>query len=395
MDFISVFEARAVLTENVYRGDIIEIPLLECIGKFAADAVIAPMDIPGFDNAAMDGFCFRYADYEKQIPLNVRYTIQAGEITLPELLPGEAAKIFTGAPIPKGGDTVVMQEKTYLEEGRLYFTDNDFIEGANIRQRASQTPAGETILTEHTLINAGVIGFLAGFGIQSLKVFKAPRIGICCTGKELVAPGQPLQFGQIYESNSISLQAMLAEMNITPLVIKTVDDNLSSIQTAIHEILDSVDILIITGGISVGAYDYVFEALQLNGVDKLFYKVKQKPGKPMFFGRRDRKRVFALPGNPAATFTCFHQYVKPFLQFMQGQKNMYDVTKSGFLTHTYLKKGSLTQFLKAREEQGKITILDGQESYKMNAFSLANCLIELNADKQLFDETTPIPFISI
>lgn len=395
MDFVSVSQAKKILTENAFRGEVIELPLLESLGYHAAANLEAPMDIPGFDNAAMDGFCFRYSDYEKQIPLAVRYTIQAGETTLPALKEGEAAKIFTGAPIPSGADTVVMQEKTYVEDERLYFTDNDFIAGANIRLRASQTASGETILTQNTFINAGLIGFLAGFGIQSQRVYKAPRIGICCTGKELVAAGRPLEFGQIYESNSISLQALLAEMHIAPLIIKTVDDHLNSIQTAIQEMLDSVDILIITGGISVGAFDYVHEALLLNGVDPLFYKVKQKPGKPMFFGKRDSKRVFALPGNPAATFTCFHQYVKPFLQFIKGQKNMYDVTKIGYLNHSYIKKGSLTQFLKAHEAQGKISILDGQESYKMNAFAKANCLIELTAETQFFDEHTPIPFISI
>jgi molybdopterin molybdotransferase len=395
MDFVSVSAAKKMLNEHAFRGEVVQLPLLDSIGHYAAAGIKAPMDIPGFDNAAMDGFCFRYSDYEKQIPLHIRYTIQAGETTLPNLQGGEAAKIFTGAPIPIGADTVVMQEKTYVEDERLYFIDNDFIAGANIRLRASQTSSGEVILSENTLINAGLIGFLAGFGIQSVYVYKAPRIGICCTGKELIAPGQPLQFGQIYESNSISLQALLAEMNIAPLMIKTVDDDLNSIRTAIQDMLDYTDILIITGGISVGAYDYVHEALQLNGIDKLFYKVKQKPGKPMFFGKIDRKRVFALPGNPAATFTCFHQYVKPFLQFVLGQKNMYDATKTGFLNTSYLKKGSLTQFLKAHEVSGKINILDGQESYKMNAFSLANCLIELSEDKQLFDEKNPIPFISI
>lgn len=395
MDFVSVSAAKKILHEHAFRGEVVQFPLLDSIGHYAAAGIKAPMDIPGFDNAAMDGFCFRYSDYEKQIPLHVRYTIQAGETTLPNLQVGEAAKIFTGAPIPFGADTVVMQEKTYVEDERLYFTVNDFIAGANIRLRASQTSSGETILSENTLINAGLIGFLAGFGIQSVSVYKAPRIGICCTGKELVAPGQPLLPGQIYESNSLSLQALLSDMSITPLVIKKVDDHLGSIQKAIEEILDSTDIIIITGGISVGAYDYVYEALQLNGVEKLFYKVKQKPGKPLFFGKKGHKIIFALPGNPGATFTCFHQYVKPFLQFVKGQKNMYDHTQFGSLAHSYLKKGSLTQLLKGQEVQGKITILEGQESYKMNAFAKANCLIELDAERQVFDEQTPIPFISI
>ena len=395
MDFVSVVDAQRLLSENINYTEIEQVLLMESLGRYAALPILAPMDIPQFDNSAMDGYCFMFSDFIQGIPLRLIDTIQAGTTLLPQLKSGEAAHIFTGAPIPPGADTVVMQEKISVDDNILVFKSNDISRGLNIRLSASQTKKGTEILASHQYINAGIIGFLAGFGITHISVFSKPRIGICCTGKELVIAGSDLKPGQIYESNSISLHALLSEIKIDPIEIIRVEDDLEKTVLAISNLLSKVDIIILTGGISVGAYDFVLEALQKNQVEKIFYKVKQKPGKPLYFGRKGNQFVFALPGNPAATFTCFHQYAKPFIQSMMGKNNMYDLTQKGALDHSYTKKIGLQHFVKAIIRENKITILANQESYKMNAFVDANCLVSLDANTENFEKNDMLSYINI
>jgi molybdopterin molybdotransferase len=386
MDFVDVNSARTLLMANIMERDIIDVPLLNAQFLYTATDVYAPIDVPSFDNSAMDGYCFLYEDFKKGLALKIAYTIQAGDLNLPKLKSGEAARIFTGAPIPEGADTVVMQEKTIVENGLLKITDAEIKAASNVRARATQSKQGEKIVSKNTLIHAGLIGFLATFGIKKLAVFESPKIGILVTGKELVQNDKRLEYGEIYESNSASLKALLKEMHLEIAALEIVDDEPALIRNKIKTLLEKVDLLIITGGISVGEFDFVKEALAANEVEKIFYKVQQKPGKPMFFGVKKLQRIFALPGNPAATFTCFHQYVKPFIELCLGAKNVFDNTQTGVLNHDYFKKGTLTNFVKAHVSSGTIRILDGQESYKMQAFQQANCIVELAADQSTFSK---------
>lgn len=387
--------AQQSIEENCLLGEPILLPLLQSMYYYAATDIYAPIDMPGFDNSAMDGYCFSFEDYQQGVPLRVTQSIQAGDAAAEPLAKGEAARIYTGARLPPGADTVVMQEKTRIENNLLQIMQDDIYAQANVRHKASQTKKGSLILSRYSLITSGVIGFLAGFGLREISIFQAPRIGILVSGKELVKAGTELQEGQIYESNSLSLQALLLDLKLSASVVEQVADDAALTKNKIREMLIALDVLIITGGISVGDYDFVHDALLENNVEKVFYKVQQKPGKPLFFGKIGAKRIFALPGNPASTATCFHQYVKPLLQAYLGKQAIFACREKAILQHDYSKKQGLTHFLKAHSSEGKVTILHGQESYKMDAFSTANCLVELDRERDEFKagDTLNIVFI--
>jgi molybdopterin molybdotransferase len=273
-----------------------------------------------------------------------------------------------------------MQEKVNVHEQKIIIQNTTIQAGQHIRLQASQTKKGDILIPKNTLINAGVIGFLAAFGIDKILVYKKPKIGILVTGNELVGTNDIPQKGQIYESNSTSLLALLHEMKLFDNRVVLAKDDLEEISNQVHQLLNEVDIVLVSGGISVGDYDFVQEALKQNGVEEIFYKIKQKPGKPIFFGKKENKRIFALPGNPASSFTCFHLYVKPFLLAYIGKQNIFSDHTLAILTHDYAKKSGLTHFLKAYTASGKVQLEIGQESYKMQAFSTANSIVELAAD---------------
>ncbi|MEI6311962.1 MAG: gephyrin-like molybdotransferase Glp [Bacteroidota bacterium] len=395
MHFIEVEKAQALIVEHIVRGPAHQVNLLEALNSYTAETIIAPLDMPNFDNAAMDGYCFAFSDYVEGMDLQVRYTIQAGDTSQIRLQKGEAARIFTGAAIPVGADTVEMQEKVSEQEQKISIQNAAIQAGQHIRLQASQTKKGDILIQKNSFINAGVIGFLAAFGIDKIQVYKKPKIGILVTGNELISTNEMPQKGQIYESNSTSLLALLHEIKLFDNKVVLVKDDLVEISKQMDRLLQEVDILLISGGISVGDYDFVKEAMKKNEVQEVFYKIKQKPGKPIFFGIKENKRIFALPGNPASTYTCFHQYVKPLLLAYVGKDNIFRDSMMAIITHDYSKKAGLTHFLKAYTDSGNVQLENGQESYKMQAFSTANCLVELTADLSEIKAGTAVKIILI
>lgn len=376
--FISVPEAKNMIKNQIFRTEKIEVCLLEAQGYYTAEPITATLDVPSFDNSAMDGYGFRFNDLSDFTELKITQTIPAGISQNHFVLGrGEAVRIFTGAKIPKGVDTVVMQEKTIKIDDRIRLGSNGVKKGDNIRLKASQTRSGTTVIEKNILVNHTVIGFLAGFGIEKITVYNQLKIGLLYTGNELVEIGKPLLEGQIYNSNSHTLQSALAEINHQFSFISHVEDTEEATFSAIQKALEGIDILLITGGISVGDYDYVKPALEKAGVSELFYKINQKPGKPLFFGKRGKKFVFALPGNPASVFSCYHQYVKPFLLGCFGREN-FDEEEDFAVSESFAmkKNNDQTQFLKAFYSKGKVKILNAQESYKMDSAAQANCLVE-------------------
>lgn len=377
--FISVSEARKIIQNQIFTTEKTELLLLEAQGFYTAEEIGATLDVPPFDNSAMDGYGFRFDDLSDYTELKITRIIPAGVAKNDFVLGrGEAVRIFTGAKIPDGVDTVVMQEKVKQNEHLIHFDTNEIQKGENIRLKASQTQAGSVIVEKNTFINHALIGFLAGFGIEKITVYQRLKIGLIFTGNELVEPGNSLSEGQIYNSNSYILQAALAEINHRFSSIKHIKDTEDATFHAIKEALQNNDIVLVTGGISVGDYDYVKPTLEKLGVKELFYKIKQKPGKPLFFGKKNEKFIFALPGNPASVFSCYHQYVKPFLLGCFGREN-FEEDEDFATSESYIKKNNdQTQFLKAFYSKGNVRILNGQESYKMNSAAQANCLLEFS-----------------
>ncbi len=221
------------------------------------------------------------------------------------------------------------------------------------------------------------IGFLAGIGITEVLVYPHPAIGLIVTGNELIAPGQLLMQGQVYESNSFALQAALKQMHITDIKIYNAEDELEKVKQVLKKALHQSDIVLLTGGVSVGDYDFVAAAAKENGIEKVFHKIKQKPGKPFYFGKKGNKLIFGLPGNPASVLTCFYEYVEPALKKTGKQKTSLQVMQAP-LAEPFKKAAGLTHFLKGFYDGKKVTALHAQESYRLSSFANANCLIKID-----------------
>jgi len=306
---VSIEEALKLIAEQ--EVDLIqeELPLAQSLGTYLFGPIISPFDLPSFDNSAMDG----YAVCGENQSFQVIGEVAAGSTNENSLEEGQAMRIFTGGRVPENTTAVIMQEKTSVD-GDVLKLDEEVAVGKNIRRKGAEISEGKTVFESGHFITPATIGVLSSLGFGSVPVYQQPVIHVIATGNELVEPGQKREIGQIYESNSQSLAAALQSKGFYCGARKTIEDDLNAITEGIEDELNRCDVLLITGGISVGDYDYVKQALEENGVEEVFYKVLQKPGKPLYFGRRDDQFVFALPGNPASSLTCFYIYVLPLLE---------------------------------------------------------------------------------
>lgn len=375
----SVGEALYLIEDSCSVRDVIVAPLMDVVGCVLANDVYSPSDSPPFDQSAMDGYAFRYSDM-LQGELHIRGEVQAGSAYQGLLPVGSTARVFTGAPIPDGADTVAMQEHTYTEGDRLFITNSSIALGDNVRPLASQIARDQPALARGTKLSPGAVGYLTSLGVTEVTVFPAPRVGIIVTGKELAYPGSELQPGQVYECNSATLTAALFEGRLEPVFTFMVDDELEELETTIERCLEACDILLITGGVSVGDFDLVPRALQSCGVVEYFHKVKQKPGKPIYFGKNGDCCVFGLPGNPASVLTCFYEYVVPAIRGMSGMRFSPWLDSPKMLTIDVKKKAGLTTFLRGKTSGDVVVPLPNQESYKLSSFADADCLIILDEE---------------
>lgn len=382
---ISVNKAKLLIQENTLNLPAQLVPLAAAAGYILHKDIYAKTDIPAFEQSAMDGYAIRFE--ERNQPLKVNGEMQAGVETQYILMPGQAGRIFTGAPLPIGADTVVMQEKVRLTDGILTIPDNDLTLGLHVRNKGAEVKKASLAIAKGYRLTPAAIGFLAGIGETEVEISQSPSVGIIITGKELQQPGNDLAFGQVYESNSYALYAALQQAQITKINLYAADDNLDELTAVLKDALQNNDVVLLTGGVSVGDYDFVVRATALNNITQIFHRVKQKPGKPLYFGRKENKIIFGLPGNPSSVLSCFYQYVLPALKIMGGlQKDQSGglQTTEAVLTHDYRKNPGLTHFLKAHFENGNVTPLNAQESFRMSSFAQANCMIELSEEETEF-----------
>lgn len=377
---ISVKEAKEIVQQNVEALPSVTVPLIKAAGLTLSEDVVSDQNFPPFLQSAMDGYAFRFADWNGE-PLLVKGEVQAGAAQKITVGKREAVRIFTGAPLPDGADTVIMQEKVTLQNDYATIGDNEIQRGNSVRVIGSEMIAGAVALEKNTSLSPGAIGFLAGLGKTEVSVVRKPSIGIIVTGKELQKPGSPLQYGQVYESNSYALSAALHQLNMEVVSCTCVDDDLSILTAAISEALRVNDLVLLTGGVSVGDYDFVAKALDNCEVEKLFHKIKQRPGKPLWFGKKEKCLVFGLPGNPSSVLTCFYEYVLTALQQMMGLVQPILTTIQRPLLNDYEKKEGLQHFLKGKLSGNEVLVLDAQESYRMRSFAMADCLIVLEENR--------------
>lgn len=370
---ISVQQAKTILNNNIPTSKEVELPLLKALHYCLVKDVYSSINMPPFRQSAMDGYALNLHD---SLSYKLIGEIKAGDAHKIDLKPGEAIKIFTGAAVPDSANAVIQIEKTTCTNDVLLLNESVALH-TNIRPIGEQIKENEIALTKGTILNAAAIGFLAGLGITAVNVFKKPTIGILVTGNELVKPGNVLEQGKIFESNSIMLQAALLNANFNAITTYEVNDDFSNTKNSIEKALKENDILLISGGISVGDYDFVKGALEELDVETLFYKVNQKPGKPLLAGKIQDKLIFALPGNPAASLTCYYIYVEPILHSITGKSTPKNNAFQKELAHDLTVNNTRSQFLKAAFCENEVSVLSHQQSSMLNTFALANCLIHL------------------
>jgi len=379
---ISVSDAKQIIRQQARRLPAVRLPLSQAAGHTLAADVFATTDIPGYQQSSMDGYAFVFTD--KSSPLQIKGELPAGATTPLTIGKQEAVRIFTGAPLPSGADTVVMQEKVSIDNGILTILDEQLQAGHNVRPQGAEIKKGALAMQEGCLLSPAAIGFLAGIGETAVAVYPTPVISLIITGNELQEPGQALAFGQVYQSNSYMLEAALRAAGIHQLNIFKAADDLHALQQTLTTALRQSQVVLLTGGVSVGDYDFVVAAANACGVQQQFHKVKQKPGKPLYFGTLDHKLVFGLPGNPASVLSCFYQYVLPALEAMTVKPASVQTIKAP-LAAAYTKNAGLTHFLKGNYTDGKAWPLGAQESFRLSTFAQANCLIGLDEERTHYE----------
>jgi molybdopterin molybdotransferase len=310
---LSVSDAARAVVERVPRLPAERVAIDAACGRVLAEDIVATRALPGFDNSAMDGYAARSADLPATLP--IAGAIAAGELAPGEVPPRSAARILTGAPLPPGADTVVMQEDATRTGDTVTLPASPV--GDNIRLAGEDIAIGDTVLRAGTRLGPWHLGVLAALGVHQVPVARAPRVALIATGDELVEIASTPRAGQLVDSSSYALAALVREAGGVPHRIGIVRDELAALTAAIEDAL-SCDAVITTGGVSVGDRDYMHAALDRAGVQLALWKVAMKPGKPFSFGMRGDKPVFGLPGNPVSTIVAFELFLRPALLAMQG-----------------------------------------------------------------------------
>ncbi len=385
---ISVEQAKKLIQDNCTALSPVKTTIHKASGLILAEDIYASCDIPAFRQSSMDGYALKYEENLTQLSLTGE--MAAGASLSASINASQAYRIFTGAPLPEGADTVIMQEKVTVKGDQLLLNDPNLKLGLNAREKGSEISAGELAMHKGNRLTPAAIGFLAGIGCTEISVYPMPKVAIILTGNELQKPGLPLAFGQVYESNSFALTAALNIIGVSNIEVFEAKDELALLTEVLATALQTSDMVLLTGGVSVGDYDFVTQATQACGVEQIFHKVKQKPGKPLYFGKKHNQVVFGLPGNPSSVLSCFYNYVLPAIAILSNTNSKIKQIDA-ILSSDYSKPTGLTHFLKGSYEAGKVTPLGAQESYRLRSFAQANCLIYLAEEKTEFksgDEVT-------
>ncbi|RKS55721.1 molybdopterin molybdochelatase [Gillisia mitskevichiae] len=372
---VTIEEAHKIIKDQKVKLKTETRKLENCLDFSISEDITAPFDMPSFDNSAMDGYALCGISQEYIIIGEVA----AGDKKDFKLKSGDAVRIFTGAKVPKNTTAVMMQEKTSVVGKKLTLQQMPK-EGQSIRRKGEELRKGQLVFEKGTTITPAGIGLIGSLGIQNIEVYKKPLINLITTGNELIEPGKPKAEGQIYESNSYALALACEQFGFKYGNKKQIDDDFEAIKSGIKKSLETSDVLILSGGISVGDYDYVKQALEENGVVEQFYKVFQKPGKPLYFGRKENKFVFALPGNPASSLSCFYVYVLPFLYRLNGSAKNGLQRFSFPISHDFKNKADRPLFLKAKISNNEVEILDGQGSSMILSMAHGNALAFIEAE---------------
>lgn len=359
------------------------IPLTNATGRVLSEAITASFPLPRFDNSAVDGYAITGEDGKKlaacgEISVRLKGTSTAGASAGSEIQPGACFRVFTGAPLPTGTGGIVMQEDARAE-GDCVKLSGEFEAGQHIRRAGEEWLEGDLVLPVGLELNSAGVALAAMLGRAAVAVRRLPRVSIVVTGSELVPPGRALESGQIHESNSFAIASALHQLGLTPVSCECVPDERHATEAAIERGLQVADVLITSGGVSVGEHDLVKAAFEGQGFERRFWQVAVKPGKPAYFGVRpgDGKAVFGLPGNPMSVLATFTLLVKPHLLAAGGHGEPRPQFRSAILKEGICHRPGRMEFVPSWLEDDSVSPYPGQGSHMLGGLARANALIQV------------------
>ncbi|MBI3994981.1 MAG: molybdopterin molybdotransferase MoeA [Nitrospirae bacterium] len=379
---IPVQKALNVILDKIQRIGTEKTALLDSRGRILAEPIVSKRDHPPWNNSAMDGYAVRHDDLsraavQQPVILDVVEEIAAGALPQETVKRGQASRIMTGAPVPEGADAVVRAEDTRAEGSRVRVFQ-PVEAGENIRLRGEDIQAGSVVLAQNSLMGAAEVGLLASVGRSQVRVYQRPRVAILATGNELADLDDELGPNKIMNSNGYAVAAQVMDAGGVPMLLGIARDSREDLSDRLMQGL-SADLMVISGGVSVGAYDFVKEALGELGVAMSFWKVAMKPGEPLAFGMLHAKPVFGLPGNPVSTMVTFEQFVRPALRKMQGHSLLFRPVIEAVLMERITKNPGKTHFLRAvvkkTEDRYQVWTTGSQSSGVLTSMAKANALI--------------------
>lgn len=375
-ELISPEEALKTVLRHTPAPSTTSMPLCEAYGCVLAKSVHADRHYPPFHRAMMDGFGVRISDHGKTV--RVIAEVAAGRPWQGNIEPGEAVEIMTGAPCPAGVEAVVPVEETRRMGNEVHLPES-IRPGRHVSREGSDCEAGMELFRAGTTITPLVAATLAALGMTRPTVYQRPRVTVIATGDELVEPKQTPEWFQLRDSNGPMLRTLLKAVGTEEVALWRVGDDQTSIRDAIARAAKA-DLILLTGGVSVGRYDHVPECAMAEGWNSVFHKVAQKPGKPLFFATLDQKLLFGMPGNPLAVHLCAHRYVAPVIRRMTGRRAI-PKSFTGTLTETVQYTGSRASFCLARANQGGqgwlVRPLIGRSSADLFSLATADAMIQL------------------
>jgi molybdopterin molybdotransferase len=396
---ISVDEAQRIVLERAKRLDSERVPIERAAARVLAEPVAALVDLPPFPSSAMDGYALRSADTADpptRLPIGAR--IAAGSPTDRPLAPGEAMAISTGGAVPEGADAVVPLELVE-ESDEAIGVPEPVAQGANIRERAGDVSAGDIVLEPGARLGPAQVAALAAAGVSEVQCSKRPRVGILVTGSELRQPGEPLGAGEIYESNGLLLATALQLAGAVPAQLGVVADDADEHERAMERALLGFDMLITSGGASVGPHDLVRATQAKLRVEELFWGVSVKPGKPVAFGVRRDHLVFNLPGNPVSVLVTFELFVRPAVNVLLGVPDPLPEYRRAILASAVKRNPHRDEYVRAtRRREGDTVVVDplpGRESHMIASAARADALVAVEAGDSELAAGEEIRYIAI
>ena len=398
-ELISIAEAQRLVLERAKRLEAERVPIERAAGRVLAEPAAAAVDLPPFPSSAMDGFTVRAADtVGAPVTLPVVARVAAGAPASRALEPGEAMAIATGGAVPEGADSVVPIE-VVEDQGEAVVVAAPVEQGAHVRPRGGDARAGDPVLEEGVRLGPAQVAALAAAGVSEVRCTKRPRVGILVTGSELRSPGEQLESGQIYESNGLLLATALQLAGAVPAQLGVVADDPGEHERAMERALLGFDMLVTSGGASVGVHDLVRETQAKLRVEEVFWGVAVKPGKPVAFGVRRDHLVFNLPGNPVSVLVTFELFVRPAVNALLGVPDPLPSYQRGVLGESIRRNPHRDEFLRARagRRDGVFVLepLSGQESHMIVRAGQANALIAVEAGDGELGAGAEVSFLAL